>query len=247
MNRLRLALFVVALVVLVAVVAAGRAVHARFLLEVQATAADDRRAADVVAGVVDSSLEELRLRESARPFDHYNPVYRPEGVVAASDALAPSPLSRAPDDERLLGWAQLNPDGTTTMPFTATRPEVASALLATLSTSAFAPLRGRTREARTPLLAAAAPTAATKTTASWSLSGATDEDGAGNDQKLALNERDAKNSVVQRLNDASSDVYSKLQQAEAVPAQRAALASNSKLPKAIPISNCTTNRRYGRT
>jgi signal transduction histidine kinase len=70
-----------------------------------------QRSADVVRGVVDASLEELRAREDARPFDAYNYVYNPPGVVALSDALALSPLARDPEDKRVVGYFQVDKVG----------------------------------------------------------------------------------------------------------------------------------------
>ena len=125
-SRRRLWLLLVGVVITVAVVFGVTTSLQRERLLQRDRLASFLRAADVVVGIVEESLEELRERESARPFDHYNPVYAPEGVLAASDALAPSPLARAPDDVRLQGWVQLNPDGTITLPFDDTRPAVAA-------------------------------------------------------------------------------------------------------------------------
>lgn len=247
MNR-RVWLVVIGVFVAAAVVVAAGATWRWHDLEVDAVAADDRRAADVVAGIVDSSLEELRERESDRPFDHYNAVYRPEGVIAASDALAPSPLSKAPDDERVLGWLQLNPDGTTTMPFSATRPEVAERLRAALDGAEWQALRATTKGPRAaavavlddPGLEAGADRRAGSASSASSAAARAAAIAAANEKARAqvvaddvlLGEKIA-GGVVQQLNVASTEVYSKLQEAEQQPQQRAALASNSKLPTVV--------------
>jgi signal transduction histidine kinase len=197
-SRRRLWLLLVGVVITVAVVFGVTTSLQRERLLQRDRLASFLRAADVVVGIVEESLEELRERESARPFDHYNPVYAPEGVLAASDALAPSPLARAPDDVRLQGWVQLNPDGTITLPFDDTRPAVAADVRQLASSAAFAPLRGLTKPPEPP--------------------------------KLALG-YGTKQGIVQQLNEASSNVYSQLKEAEPEPQKRAALASNQKLPQ----------------
>ncbi len=75
------------------------------------------RAADVVRGVVDESLEELRAREDARPFYLYNHFYSPPDVLAVSDPVAVSPLARDPEDPRVVGYFQVEPGGTVRTPY----------------------------------------------------------------------------------------------------------------------------------
>src|ERR1043166_4495024 len=75
------------------------------------------RTAEVVRGVLDASLEELRVREDARPFDAYNHVYNPPGVVALGDALALSPLARDPEDARVVGYFQIDAGGVVRTPY----------------------------------------------------------------------------------------------------------------------------------
>jgi signal transduction histidine kinase len=149
----RLGLATVAAIVACAVGFGVFAALHREALEAREQTAAARRALSVVEGVVSQSLDELRERESVRPFDHYNEVYVPEGVLAASDALAPSPLSSAPSDPRLRGFVQINPDGTLTLPFDRTRPDVAAALRAQVAMPAFDPLRQLTRPPTGPLVA----------------------------------------------------------------------------------------------
>jgi signal transduction histidine kinase len=217
-SRRRLWLLLVGVVITVAVVFGVTTSLQRERLLQRDRLASFLRAADVVVGIVEESLEELRERESARPFDHYNPVYAPEGVLAASDALAPSPLARAPDDVRLQGWVQLNPDGTITLPFDDTRPAVAADVRQLASSAAFAPLRGLTRPPAPPRLALA--NEAQRPSSSSSSSSSSSMQGYG-----------TKQGIVQQLNEASSNVYSQLKEAEPEPQKRAALASNQKLPQ----------------
>lgn len=221
MNRRhrRLWLSLVGVVVAVAVGFGVVAAVARSRLEEREQQARAWRAVDVVHGVVEESLEELRLRESTRPFDHYNAVYIPEGVLAASDALAPSPLSRAPDDARLRGWVQLNPDGTVTLPFDATRPELAALVRDEVGGPAFAPLRALTSPPTGPIVAqVGAPGGGTGTARSSSSS---------------LGDADADNTqgLLQQLNVASANVYSQLKEAAPEPSKRAAIAQSEPLPK----------------
>ena len=75
------------------------------------------RTAEVVRGVLDASLEEMRVREDARPFDAYNHVYNPPGVVALSDALALSPLARDPEDPRVVGYFQIDSGNAVRTPY----------------------------------------------------------------------------------------------------------------------------------
>jgi signal transduction histidine kinase len=214
-RRTWLALVGVVVAVAVAFGIAGAVARTRLETREQLTRA--WRAVDVINGVVEESLEELRLRESARPFDHYNAVYAPEGVVAASDALAPSPLSFAPDDPRLRGWVQLNPDGSVTLPFDGTRPELAAIVRTEMASGDFAPLRALVVPPAAPVVAQLATVARTSRSApslSPSVSTQNDEQGA-----------------LQKLNVASANVYSQLKEAVAEPTKRAAIAQSAPLPK----------------
>jgi signal transduction histidine kinase len=70
-----------------------------------------------VQSAVDESLEELVAREDARPFYLYNHFYVPEDVLALSDSIAISPLAADPDDARVVGHFQIDPDGTVRTPY----------------------------------------------------------------------------------------------------------------------------------
>jgi signal transduction histidine kinase len=223
-RRVWLALVGVVVAAAVAFGIAGAVARTRLEAREQLTRA--WRAVDVVHGVVEESLEELRLRESARPFDHYNQVYSPEGVLAASDALAPSPLSFPPDDPRLRGWVQLNPDGSVTLPFDATRPELAATVRAEAAAAAFAPLRALVVPPAPPVVAQVSNnvgrSSSTRTAMGPALSSTSPP---------SLPENNDEQGALQKLNVASTNVYSQLKEAAAEPTKRAAIAQSAPLPK----------------
>ncbi len=75
------------------------------------------RTADAVRGAVDESLEELRRREDRRPFYLYDLLYSPPDVLALNDPVAASPLSKSPDDVRVIGYFQIEPGGAVRTPY----------------------------------------------------------------------------------------------------------------------------------
>ncbi|MCA9612905.1 MAG: HAMP domain-containing histidine kinase [Sandaracinus sp.] len=82
-------------------------------------ALEDARASRVLATAeeaVNVGLDGLRAREDERPFDHYNHYFSPPDVLAIHDPVALSPLASAPRDPRVVGWLQLEPDGTLRTP-----------------------------------------------------------------------------------------------------------------------------------
>jgi len=103
------------------------------------------RSADAVRGAVDESLEELRRREDSRPFYLYNPLYSPPDVLALNDPIAPSPLARDPEDRRVVGYFQIEPDGTVRTPYSAEPngrdTERASRVVDLLRSAPYAPIR----------------------------------------------------------------------------------------------------------
>lgn len=105
------------------------------------------RTAEVVRGVVDGSLEELRLREDARPYDAYNYVYNPPDVVALGDALSLSPLARDPEDPRVVGYFQIDAGGVLKTPYEANpralRHPRARAVAERVGSAPFAELRAQ--------------------------------------------------------------------------------------------------------
>jgi signal transduction histidine kinase len=77
------------------------------------------RTADAVQLAVDESLLSLGGREDARPFYLYNHYYSPPEVLAVSDPVAVSPLAQEPEDPRVSGYFQIDPDGTLRTPYEA--------------------------------------------------------------------------------------------------------------------------------
>ena len=71
-----------------------------------------------VRGAIDEGLEDLRRREDERPFYLYHHYYSPPEVLAISDPVAISPLAAGSTDPRIVGWFQVDPDGTVRTPFT---------------------------------------------------------------------------------------------------------------------------------
>jgi signal transduction histidine kinase len=81
--------------------------------------AESLRAARALAAAreaVAGGLEALRAREDERPFYLYNHFYSPPEVLAVSDPVAVSPLAAEPSDPRVIGWFQIEPDGTVRTP-----------------------------------------------------------------------------------------------------------------------------------
>ena len=106
------------------------------------------RSADTIRAAVDEGLEELRRREDARPFYLYNHFYSPPDVVAVNDPVAVTPLAREPEDARIVGYFQLEPDGTLSTPYTETPDAPSTArsriIVGLLSSPEFAELRALT-------------------------------------------------------------------------------------------------------
>lgn len=101
------------------------------------------QAADLLRAAVREGLEELRRREDARPFEHWDRFYRPPEVLALGEALALSPLAARPDDPRVLGYFQVDPGERVRTPY-ALDPggsERARELEARVAAAEFAPLR----------------------------------------------------------------------------------------------------------
>lgn len=71
-----------------------------------------------VRGAIDEGLEDLRRREDERPFYLYHHYYSPPEVLAISDPVAVSPLAAGSSDPRIVGWFQVDPDGTVRTPST---------------------------------------------------------------------------------------------------------------------------------
>lgn len=61
-------------------------------------------------------LADLLAREDARPFTHWRHLYVPDDAVPGLVTLAVSPLARLPEDPAVVGWVQIDPDGSVHSP-----------------------------------------------------------------------------------------------------------------------------------
>ncbi len=66
---------------------------------------------------LERELTDLTMREEARSFLEYRYFYVPEAQLPGIAGLARSPLAELPDDPAVLGWFQIEPDGTAYSPF----------------------------------------------------------------------------------------------------------------------------------
>ena len=69
------------------------------------------QAAERVFAAIERRLTALVEREEARPFAHYRYFVVPEDALPGTLALAISPLAQPPDEAGILGWFQIDPDG----------------------------------------------------------------------------------------------------------------------------------------
>jgi signal transduction histidine kinase len=190
------------------------------------------RTAEVVGGVLDASLEEMRLREDARPFDAYNHVYNPPGVVALGDALALSPLARDPDDARVVGYFQIDAGGVVRTPYekdplarTHTRARVVASRI---EAAEFAELRSL---AHGPVDKARVVAAATEQNNAKKNANKQIEDPKSNALALASEEpRDEQPQSIAAYNTLQNQVYEELQQQDIAPEKLAELALSKKIP-----------------
>ncbi|MFO0685836.1 MAG: HAMP domain-containing sensor histidine kinase [Sandaracinus sp.] len=74
-------------------------------------------ALDRARSAVDAGLRELVAREDERPFYVYSHYYSPPDVLALTDPVAVSPLAGEAGDPRIVGWLELDPDGTVRTPY----------------------------------------------------------------------------------------------------------------------------------
>ena len=66
---------------------------------------------------MERELTDLTMHEESRSFLEYRYFYVPESQLPGIAGLARSPLSELPEDPTVLGWFQLEPDGTLYTPF----------------------------------------------------------------------------------------------------------------------------------
>jgi signal transduction histidine kinase len=74
-------------------------------------AARHRTVAERVFDEMERSLSEFLAREEERPFGHYRFYYTPDAAVIGVGALARSPLAAPPDRDFVVGYFQMDPDG----------------------------------------------------------------------------------------------------------------------------------------
>jgi len=114
-----------------------------------------------VRGAIDEGLEDLRRREDERPFYLYHHYYSPPEVLAISDPVAISPLAAGSTDPRIVGWFQVDPDGTVRTPFTVDPrepgPPSAARVRAIAAGEALADLRALVHGREAGVLVARAP------------------------------------------------------------------------------------------
>jgi signal transduction histidine kinase len=79
-------------------------------------AARHRTVAGRVFDEMERSLSEFLSREEERPFGHYRFYYTPEGAVLGVGAVARSPLADPPDRDFVVGYFQVDPDGSVHSP-----------------------------------------------------------------------------------------------------------------------------------
>jgi len=83
------------------------------LESVDAERADRHRAvAERAFDEMERELSRLVRREEERPFGHYDFYYVPDAVSPGRPAVARSPLSSLPEERFVLGYFQIDPDGT---------------------------------------------------------------------------------------------------------------------------------------
>lgn len=72
--------------------------------------------ADRAFDAMEAELSELVAREEARSFLQYRRAYTPEGLIGGAGARVRSPLADPPADRAVIGYFQVEPDGTLTTP-----------------------------------------------------------------------------------------------------------------------------------
>ena len=90
-------------------------------------AARHRTLAERVFDEMERSLSDFLSREEERPFGHYRFYFTPEGAVRGLGALARSPLADPPDPDFVVGYFQVDPDGSVHSPLLPRDEEAARA------------------------------------------------------------------------------------------------------------------------
>lgn len=82
--------------------------------------------AERVFDELEAELTSLIEREEARPFLQYRFFYVPEEGVPGAEGLSRSPLAEVPAEDWLVGWFQVDPDGTVSTPLVPRDAELAA-------------------------------------------------------------------------------------------------------------------------
>jgi signal transduction histidine kinase len=90
-------------------------------------AARHRTLAERVFDEMERSLSDFLSREEERPFGQYRFYFTPEGAVRGVGALARSPLADPPDPDFVVGYFQVDPDGSVHSPLLPRDEEAARA------------------------------------------------------------------------------------------------------------------------
>ncbi len=116
MNRLWLVRLLLLSVATGLAILLGLLVH-RAIESAEAEERGRRQAiADTAFASVERELSALLAREESRAWDEWRHLRVPEGEVQGSEGLVRSPLAKLPDEAFLLGWFQVEPDGTVGTP-----------------------------------------------------------------------------------------------------------------------------------
>jgi signal transduction histidine kinase len=194
-----------------------------------------RRAAEL-AGELGARLEELRARESERPYVHYQNLYRDPRGAAEGASVAPSPLAEGPADPLIASHFQIDERGQVSLPtLNEELPELSNPQVLEASRVALAELAAAADQlgplaagvtwagAAGPVVAAAAPARAPEPTSKPRAAKAKETDG-----KLALAASPPIATKLEKLdpdvyaqNRGANQVYLDVQQKKAAPTQQA--------------------------
>ncbi len=164
---------------------------------------------------IDAGLRELVTREDERPFYVYSHYYSPPDVLSLNDPVALSPLASEARDPRIVGYFELDPDGTIRTPYS-TDPgattDRARRVIDALDDDARRALQGELGAASAGALIAMAPTGPTNPLAQVGNFLATDITQAQSGDVEAYNRVQQRGRAVPRV--ARRDVPNLPQQAE---------------------------------
>lgn len=122
MKRLRLVFLVVAVVLIVPIVLLVHWAVDNVAVEARGR---HRAIAERVFDEMEREIGDLLEQEEGRPFGEYNYLYAPVGIIKAAFGLRRSPLADAPIRSYVVGYFQIDPDGTFSSPRVPRDPEYA--------------------------------------------------------------------------------------------------------------------------